>query len=160
MDMTGEYRIAATRDVVWQALNDPDVLRVCIPGCEELEQTSDTSMTAKVVQKIGPVKAKFAGEVDLVNIKAPASYTIQGEGKGGVTGFAKGSADVELAEDGDGTILRYQAHAQIGGKLAQLGSRLINSTAKKLADEFFSRFHDHLSPDGDEDGAEDALAAG
>ena len=145
MDMTGEYRIAAPRDRVWAALNDAEVLRTCIPGCEELEKTSDTTMTAKVVQKIGPVKARFAGEVELVNINAPVSYTIQGEGKGGIAGFAKGSADVQLAADGDETVLTYEAHAVIGGKLAQLGSRLINSTAKKLADQFFSNFHAHFA---------------
>ncbi len=147
MDMTGQYRIAAPRDAVWAALNDPEVLRACIPGCEELEKTWDTTMTAKVVQKIGPVKARFAGEVELVNINAPASYTIQGEGKGGIAGFAKGSADVQLAEDGDGTILTYEAHAMIGGKLAQLGSRLVNSTAKKLADQFFANFHAQFADD-------------
>lgn len=153
--MTGEYQIAAPRADVWQALNDPDVLRACIPGCEELEMTSDTTMTAKVVQKIGPVKAKFAGEVELVNIVVEESYTIQGEGKGGVAGFAKGGADVRLT-DGDGhTLLTYEAQATVGGKLARLGSRLINSTAKKLADKFFENFHDHLGG-ADKDGAKTA----
>jgi len=136
MDMTGEYVIAAPREEVWAALNDPEVLRACIPGCDELEKTSDTTMEAKVTQKIGPVKARFAGAVELVNIDAPRGYTIRGEGKGGVAGFAKGSADVHLTEEAGGTI---------GGKLAQLGSRLINSTAKKLADQFFQNFHNHLS---------------
>jgi carbon monoxide dehydrogenase subunit G len=145
MDMTGEYRIAASRDVVWAALNDPEVLKACIPGCEELEKTSDTTMEAKVVQKIGPVKAKFSGAVELVNIKAPESYTIQGEGKGGVAGFAKGAADVTLTDDGGETVLSYEVHASVGGKLAQLGSRLIDSTSKKLANQFFENFHDHLS---------------
>jgi len=150
MDMSGEYRLEMPREQVWAALNDPEVLKACIPGCESLEMTSDTTMTAVVVQKIGPVKARFTGEVELVNIDAPAGYTIQGEGKGGVAGFAKGSADVKLTEDGDGTVLSYEAHAQIGGKLAQLGSRLINSTAKKLADAFFENFRKHLSEnDGD-----------
>ena len=148
MDMTGEHRIAAPRDVVWAALNDPDVLKACIPGCEELEMTSDTTMTAKVVQKIGPVKAKFNGEVELINIDAPNGYTIQGEGKGGVAGFAKGHADVTLAEDGGETVLTYTANATVGGKLAQLGSRLINSTAKKLAAKFFDNFHNHLTDEG------------
>jgi len=152
MDMTGEYHIAATRDVVWQALNDAEILKVCIPGCEELEWTSETSLSARVVQKIGPVKVKFKGEVELVNINAPESYTIQGEGKGGVAGFAKGGADVVLSEDGNDTVLSFTAHAQVGGKIAQLGSRLIDSTAKKLANKFFSNFHDYLSdnaPTGD-----------
>lgn len=145
MDMTGEYHIAAPREEVWAALNDPEVLKECIPGCEELDKTSDTTMEAKVTQKIGPVKAKFAGAVELVNINAPESYTIRGEGKGGVAGFAKGSANVHLAEESGGTRLTYEAHAEVGGKLAQLGSRLINSTAKKLADKFFENFHDRLS---------------
>lgn len=145
MDMTGEYLIAAPREQVWAALNDPEVLRACIPGCEELEKTSDTTMEAKVTQKIGPVKARFAGAVELVNIDAPSGYTIRGEGKGGVAGFAKGSADVHLSEQEGGTKLSYEAHAEVGGKLAQLGSRLINSTAKKLADKFFENFHDHLT---------------
>ncbi len=143
--MTGEYRIAAPREAVWAALNDAEVLKICIPGCSELERTSDTSMEAKVVQKIGPVKAKFNGAVELVNVDAPNSYTIQGEGKGGVAGFAKGSADVVLTEDESGTILSFAAHAQVGGKLAQLGSRLIDSTAKKLANKFFDNFHNHFN---------------
>ena len=140
MDMEGTYRIPASREAVWQALNDPEVLKACIPGCESLEMTSPTEMTAEVVSKIGPVKAKFKGAVTLENINAPQSYTIVGEGKGGVAGFAKGSADVSLAEDGAETVLTYTAKAQVGGKLAQLGSRLIDSTAKKMADEFFGKF--------------------
>ena len=146
MDMTGDYRIGAPRAEVWAALNDPEVLRACIPGCEELTKTSDTSFEAKVVQKIGPVKARFAGTVELVNINAPESYTIQGEGNGGVAGFAKGGADVHLTDNGDGTTtLAYEVHATIGGKLARLGSRLIDSTARKLATRFFDTFHAHLS---------------
>ncbi len=145
MDMTGEHRIAAPRAEVWAALNDPEVLRACIPGCQELEKTGDTTMEAKVVQKIGPVKATFTGAVELVNINAPESYTIQGEGKGGVAGFAKGAADVHLTEDGDETVLTYDVHATVGGKLAQLGSRLVSSTAKKLAAKFFDNFHQHLT---------------
>lgn len=144
MDMTGDYVIAAPREAVWAALNDPEVLKACIPGCEELQMTSPTTMEAKVTQKIGPVKAKFAGAVELINITAPVGYTIRGEGKGGVAGFAKGSADVKLTEDEGGTRLAYEAHAEVGGKLAQLGSRLIDSTAKKLADKFFENFRDHL----------------
>jgi carbon monoxide dehydrogenase subunit G len=146
MDLTGEYTIPAPRQKVWEALNDPDVLRACIPGCESLEKISDTEMTATVVTKIGPVKAKFAGEVRLENINAPVSYTIAGEGKGGIAGFAKGGADVALEEVPEGTKLSYAVKAQIGGKLAQLGSRLIDSTVKKLADQFFRNFTDTLSP--------------
>jgi len=155
MDMSGAYRLEMPLDQVWAALNDPEVLRVCIPGCESLEKTSDTAMTAVVVQKIGPVKARFTGAVELVNIRAPSSYTIQGEGKGGVAGFAKGSADVRLTEDGDGTLLAYEARAQIGGKLAQLGSRLIDATARKLADAFFENLRRHLSEPEEGDIPED-----
>ncbi|SHL35116.1 SRPBCC family protein [Roseibium suaedae] len=140
MEMTGKYVIPASREAVWQALNDPAILKQCIPGCEELEMTSPTEMTAQVTSKIGPVKAKFKGEVTLQNINPPESYTIAGEGKGGVAGFAKGGADVHLEESPEGTILTYNATAQVGGKLAQLGSRLIDSTARKMADEFFGKF--------------------
>ena len=140
MDLTGEYVIAAKRQAVWEAINDPDVLRECIPGCESLEMTSPTEMSATVVTKIGPVKAKFSGEVTLSNIEAPVSYTISGEGKGGIAGFAKGGADVRLDEVAEGTKLSYAVNAQVGGKLAQLGSRLIDSTAKKLAGQFFANF--------------------
>ncbi|MCC4247315.1 SRPBCC family protein, partial [Stappia indica] len=121
-------------------LNDADVLRRCIPGCEELEKVSDREMTATVVAKIGPVKATFKGAVTLENLNPPESYTIVGEGKGGVAGFAKGAADVSLAEDGAETVLSYTVKAQVGGKLAQLGSRLIVSTSRKMADEFFGKF--------------------
>lgn len=148
MDMTGEYRISAPREVVWQALNSADALKACIPGCEDLEKTSDTGFTATVVQKIGPVKARFNGEVQLENIIAPESYTIRGEGKGGVAGFAKGGADVHLADDGGDTVLTYKVNAQIGGKLAALGSRLIESTSKKLAAKFFENFQTYLNEGG------------
>ena len=148
MEMNGEHLIGAPRGKVWAALNDPEVLKICIPGCEELEKTSDTSFEAKVVQRIGPVKAKFKGMVELTNIEAPNSYTIQGEGSGGVAGFAKGGADVVLEEQGDGTTkLTYEVHATIGGKLAQLGSRLIQSTAKKLAGKFFKSFAEVVNED-------------
>jgi carbon monoxide dehydrogenase subunit G len=152
MDMSGSHRIPAKRETVWQALNDPDVLRACIPGCESLEKTSDTEMIAAVTSKIGPVKAKFKGEVTLENMNPPESYTITGEGKGGVAGFAKGSADVKLTEEGDETILTYEAKAQVGGKLAQLGSRLIDSTAKKMAEEFFTKFSEMVGSPAEQDG--------
>ncbi|WP_112827509.1 SRPBCC family protein [Rhizobium cremeum] len=141
MDMSGSERIEAPVETVWRALNDPEILRQAIPGCESLEKTSDTDMVAKVVLKIGPIKAKFEGAVELQNLDPPHSYTISGEGKGGIAGFAKGGADVALAADGPGaTILSYTVKAEVGGKIAQLGSRLIDSTAKKLAGEFFSKF--------------------
>jgi carbon monoxide dehydrogenase subunit G len=140
MEMSGEYRIPASREKVWAALNDPEVLKSVIPGCQSLEKTSDTQMTATVVSKVGPVKATFKGDVTLSNIRPPEGYTISGEGKGGVAGFAKGGADVTLTEDGSDTILRYQAKAQVGGKLAQVGARLIDATAKQMADQFFGAF--------------------
>jgi carbon monoxide dehydrogenase subunit G len=137
----GEERIAAPLDRVWEALNDPDILRQSIPGCQSLEKKSDTEMAATVVLKIGPIKATFNGEVTLKNLNPPHSYTIEGEGKGGIAGFAKGGADVTLTPDGpDATVLKYAAKADVGGKIAQLGSRLIMSTSKKLAGEFFSTF--------------------
>lgn len=162
MDMTGEYRIPAPRDAVWAALNDPEVLKACIPGCESLDKTGD-EMTATVVAKIGPVKAKFSGKVRLENLDPPNGYSIVGEGSGGVAGFAKGGADVRLAEDGTDTVLTYVAKAQVGGKLAQLGSRLIDGTAKMMAEQFFSAFssrvgaaHAAAAPAGDVGDADDA----
>ncbi|TPW28347.1 CoxG family protein [Pararhizobium mangrovi] len=142
MDMNGEERIEAPRDTVWEALNDPDVLRQSIPGCQSLEKTDDNAFAAKVKVKIGPVNATFNGNVTLQNINPPESYTIVGEGNGGIAGFAKGSADVTLTPDGDHTLLSYAVKAQVGGKLAQMGSRLIDSTSKKLAGQFFSNFND------------------
>jgi carbon monoxide dehydrogenase subunit G len=140
MELKGEYRIPAPRERVWAMLNDPNVLRECIPGCESLEGNPADGFAARVTTKVGPVKATFNGEVKLSNVKPPESYTISGEGKGGVAGFAKGGADVHLAEDSADTVLTYTVNAQVGGKLAQLGSRLIDSTSKKLADQFFAAF--------------------
>jgi carbon monoxide dehydrogenase subunit G len=141
MDMTGEYRIPASRETVWRALNDPDILKQCIPGCETIEKSSDTEFSARVAVAVGPVKAKFNGKVTLADLQPPESYTISGEGQGGVAGFGKGSAVVRLEADGPAaTILRYTAQASVGGKLAQIGTRLVDATARKLADEFFSRF--------------------
>jgi uncharacterized protein len=141
MQMNDSQRIAASREKVWAALNDPEVLKQCIPGCQALEMTSPSEMTATVVFKVGPVKATFGGKVTLSDFDPPNGYRIAGEGSGGVAGFAKGGATVKLVEEApDVTILTYEVDAQIGGKLAQLGSRLIDSTAKKLAGQFFESF--------------------
>jgi carbon monoxide dehydrogenase subunit G len=140
MVMTGEVQLPASREVVWVRLNDAEVLKVCIPGCEELNKASDTEFHAVAVVKIGPVKARFKGKVQLTDLNPPNGYRISGEGEGGVAGFAKGGATVMLVEKDGGTLLTYNVEAQIGGKLAQLGQRLINGAAKKLADEFFSNF--------------------
>ena len=140
MDMNDSQRIEASREVVFAALNDIDVLKACIPGCECIKRLSDDELEAKVVLKIGPVKASFGGKVTFSNVDPPNGYTISGEGSGGIAGFAKGGADVRLEADGDATILHYAVKAEVGGKIAQLGSRLIDSTAKKLAGEFFEKF--------------------
>jgi carbon monoxide dehydrogenase subunit G len=140
MQMTGEYRIEAPRQAVWDALNDPEILKACIPGCEELIRSGANSFEAKVTAKVGPVRAKFGGKVELSDIDAPNGYMISGHGQGGAAGFAKGGATVRLAEDGNATILSYTVDASVGGKLAQIGSRLIDATAKKMADDFFTRF--------------------
>jgi uncharacterized protein len=140
MTMSGEIQLPASRDVVWQKLNDPDVLKATIPGCESLEKTSDTAFQAVAVTKIGPVKARWKGKVTLTDLDPPNGYKIVGEGEGGVAGFAKGGADVRLSDKDGGTLLTYNVEAQIGGKLAQLGQRLINGAAKKMADEFFQKF--------------------
>ncbi|MGB8816471.1 MAG: carbon monoxide dehydrogenase subunit G [Rhizobiaceae bacterium] len=140
MELSGEYEIAAPRTRVWTLLNDPAVLKECIPGCEELTADGDDAFAATVVLKIGPIKARFTGEVTLSDKIVPESYKITGEGKGGVVGFAKGSADVHLADNGGSTSLTYNVKADVGGKIAQLGSRLIASTSKKLADQFFGKF--------------------
>ncbi|MBX6369800.1 MAG: carbon monoxide dehydrogenase subunit G [Rhodospirillales bacterium] len=140
MDMTGEHRIPAPRHRVWEALNDPAILQQCIPGCEEIERTTPTEWAAKVRAKVGPVSAAFKGKVTLSELDPPNGYRITGEGTGGAAGFAKGGALVRLSEDGDATLLAYTVNAQVGGKLAQIGSRLIDGTARKMADEFFTRF--------------------
>jgi len=142
MDLKGEYRIPAPREAVWKALNDPEILKQSIPGCDEIQKLSDTEMTAKVTARVGPVKASFSGKVTLSDLDPPNGYKISGEGTGGVAGFAKGGADVRLKPDetGAGTILTYTATAAVGGKLAQIGSRLIEGTSKQMADQFFSKF--------------------
>ncbi|RYX93576.1 MAG: carbon monoxide dehydrogenase [Bradyrhizobiaceae bacterium] len=140
MTMSGEVQLAASRDVVWEKLNDPAVLKSCIPGCEELETTEDGGFRATAKIKVGPVSARFKGKVTLSDLDPPNGYKISGEGEGGVAGFAKGGAAVALTDKDGGTLLTYNVEAQIGGKLAQLGQRLINGSAKKIADEFFNNF--------------------
>ncbi len=140
MDMSGEARIPAPREAVWKALNDPEVLKAALPGCESMEAKEDGGFEATVKAKVGPVSAKFTGEVALSDVDPPNGYTISGQGKGGAAGFAKGSAKVRLADDPVGTLLTYEVNAQVGGKLAQIGARLIDGTAKKMAADFFERF--------------------
>ena len=140
MTMSGEVQLPATREAVWTKLNDPLVLKSCVPGCEQLDKVSDTEFQAVASIKVGPVKARWKGKVRLSDLDPPNGYKISGEGEGGVAGFAKGGATVALAEKDGGTLLSYNVEAQIGGKLAQLGQRLINSAAKKTADDFFANF--------------------
>jgi carbon monoxide dehydrogenase subunit G len=140
MTMNGEVQLAAPRNVVWARLNDPEVLKACIPGCEELTKTDENGFQAIAKLKVGPVSARFKGKVTLSDLDPPNGYKISGEGEGGVAGFAKGAATVTLVDQDDGTLLKYVVEAQIGGKLAQLGQRLVNGSAKKLADEFFTNF--------------------
>lgn len=150
MEMHATRTIAADRMTVWAALNDPEVLMACIPGCEELTGSPEEGFQALVKQKVGPVKATFRGEVTLSDIVPGTSYTISGEGKGGVAGFAKGGAQVRLTDaEGGGTDLHYDVEAKVGGKLAQLGSRLVDSFATKMADQFFERFQAHLERPSD-----------
>lgn len=156
MELEGRREIAAERDAVWAGLNDAEVLRACIPGCKELSGTPEDGFEAVVVQKVGPVKATFKGAVTLSNVTPPESYTITGSGKGGVAGFASGGADVTLNAAEGGTELVYVVNAKVGGKLAQLGSRIIDGFTKKLADQFFERFQDGLEgPSEDDDDTDD-----
>jgi uncharacterized protein len=146
MNMTGEVQLPASRETVWAMLNEPAVLKSCIPGCESLDKDSDNEFWAVATIKIGPVKARWKGKVRFSNLDPPNSYSISGEGEGGVAGFAKGGAKVSLANKDGGTLLSYNVEAQIGGKLAQLGQRLINSVAKKTADDFFENFAAAVRP--------------
>jgi carbon monoxide dehydrogenase subunit G len=140
MTMNGEYELSAPLETVWEKLNDAETLKACIPGCESLDKLSDTEFQAVAVTKIGPVKAKFKGKVTLSDLDPPNGYRINGQGDGGVAGFATGGATVKLEPKDGGTLLTYTVEAQIGGKLAQLGQRLVNSAAKKVADDFFQNF--------------------
>ncbi len=159
MELKGENRIPAPRERVWEALHDPEILKACITGCESLEMADDGTMKAKVTAKVGPVKATFNADVQILNSVPPEGYTLQGEGKGGVAGFAKGSADVALAAEGDETVLSYHAKANVGGKLAQLGSRLVDSTAKRYAADFFTKFSEIVGGGAAPDAVAEAPAA-
>jgi carbon monoxide dehydrogenase subunit G len=150
MELQGERLIPVSQDKTWAALNDPQVLKACITGCESLERSGDDGFAAVVAVKVGPVSARFKGNLKLANVQAPNSYTLNFDGQGGVAGFAKGSADVTLAAEGEGdaaaTRLKYSAKAQVGGKMAQVGSRLIDAAAAKVTDEFFRAFEAQLAP--------------
>jgi carbon monoxide dehydrogenase subunit G len=146
MTMNGEYELAVPPQAVWEKLNDAATLKACIPGCEQLDKTSDTEFQAVATVKIGPVKAKFKGRVTLSDLDPPNGYKISGQGDGGVAGFAKGGATVKLTPKNGGTLLAYNVDAQIGGKLAQLGQRLVNGAAKKIADDFFANFANAVNP--------------
>ena len=154
MKLDDEITIEAPRDEVFAALNDPDILRASIPGCEKLEKISDTQFTAVIRVKVGPVRARFKGEVTLSNLKPPESYTLSGQGKGKAAGFARGEANVQLIAQGDATLLKYDASATVGGKLAQLGGRLLDSSARALAREFFKGFRKVMSGEGEEEASE------
>lgn len=155
MEMNEERSIPASRGEVWQALNDPAVLQEAMPGCDQFEATGDNEYLARITAKVGPVKARFKFRILLEDIEPPVGYTLNGEGQGGAAGFAKGSARVELEESPEGTILRYSVKANVGGKLAQLGARLIDGTARKMADAFFSNFIDIVSGESTESDADD-----
>ena len=147
MDLTGEFHVPLPREDVFEALNDPEILGRCIPGCQTLEQVSDTEFDADVLAKVGPVKARFRTRIAVSNLNPPESYTLSGEGRGGAAGFASGSADVSLEATDDGTVLRYAASVQPGGKIAQVGSRLIGGTARKIGTDFFTRFVEVVTPE-------------
>ena len=146
MELTGDRLIAAPLPATWAALNDPDILKECISGCESLERTEPDTFMAVVAVKVGPVSARFKGRLQMSNVQAPTSYTINFDGQGGPAGFGKGSADVNLSQEEGGTRLRYVARAQVGGKMAQIGSRLIDAAASKVAEDFFTAFETRLRP--------------
>ena len=146
MDMKGEFRIPLPQAIVWQALNDPEVLKASIPGCEELVRESETAFKGRIAAAVGPVRAKFSGTATLSDIDAPNGYVLTGSGSGGAAGMVKGGATVRLVQEADATVLHYEAHAQVAGKLAQIGSRLVDMAAKKMADDFFGNFVRQLQP--------------
>ena len=147
MDITGEHRVPLPREAVFEALNDPEILGRCIPGCQTLEQVGEHEFDADVVARIGPVKARFRTRIEVSNLDPPESYTLSGEGRGGAAGFASGSADVRLEAVDGGTVLRYAARLRPGGRIAQVGSRLVGGTARKIGADFFSRFVEVVTPD-------------
>ena len=157
MELQGERLIPASVDTTWASLNDPEVLKACIAGCESLERTGEDAMTAVVALKIGPVSARFKGNLKMTNVQPPNGYTINFDGQGGVAGFGKGSADVALTAEGAQTRLKYNARAQVGGKMAQVGSRLIDAAAGKITEDFFKAFEAHLQASAAPVGAEPAL---
>ena len=144
MDLTDKYLLPVDRQTVWNALNDPETLKSCIAGCERFERTGDNEFACSVTASVGPVKARFNAKVQLTDIDAPNHYSLNFDGQGGPAGFGKGTAQVDLTDDAGGTVLSYKAHAQVGGRLAQVGSRLIDAAAKKMAGDFFNRFSDSL----------------
>jgi carbon monoxide dehydrogenase subunit G len=158
MELTGERLLPLARERVWDALNDPEILKVSVPGCESLERVDDTHYKVVMAAAVGPVKARFNGKLTLTDLRAPESYSLSFEGSGGAAGFGKGTAQVELAPEGTGTRLVYRANAQVGGRLAQVGARLIDGVAKKMAEEFFGRFTDALTPPAQPDAAASASA--
>jgi carbon monoxide dehydrogenase subunit G len=145
MEMTGEQLVPAPQQTVWDALNDPDMLKACVPGCESITPSGENEYQVLMVARVGPVSAKFKGKLTLSDVKAPDSYSISFEGQGGAAGFAKGGAQVRLSPQGDGTKLGYDVKANVGGKLAQIGSRLVDAAAKKVADDFFRNFNDKVA---------------
>ena len=159
MKMSGEFRVPTDRETVWRALNDPEVLKACLPGCQEIERTSETEMSATLAIKVGPVKATFSGGVVFSDLDPPKGYTLTGQGQGGAAGFASGEARVKLVEEGAETVVQYECDAKVGGKLAQIGSRLIDSTAKKLAKQFFDSLAETLGGGQEAEAAEAAQAA-
>ena len=164
MEMSGEERIPATQDATWAALNDPEILKACVPGCESIESVAENEYQVLMVARIGPVSAKFKGKLVLSDLNPPHSYAIAFDGQGGAAGFGKGSAQVQLAPEGAGTLLRYQVKASVGGKLAQIGSRLVDAAARKIAQHFFAAFNETVGAQhaagGGKAGAHDSHAPG
>ena len=159
MEMTGEQLVPASQEVTWNALNDPEVLKACVPGCESIERISGDDFQVLMVARVGPVSARFKGKLSLSDIKPPTSYSISFEGQGGAAGFAKGGASVRLAPEGSATRLSYDVKANVGGKLAQIGSRLVDGAARKVADDFFRNFNEKLSAPKPADAAHEHAAA-